>query len=483
MEEKYTQKDTYFFNKDIALQEANKQHRVYTNSTEIDGLQICYYTCDTPLQDAPLNCIYVPLEDVYNYFATTKNRFPKIINFDNTEFSLAEQTEIQSQFNAVMNAAIIERKNLEQIYREEINKQVPNFQDEELRIFIPACRETTVMQYVSKNIAQALEELGYNVRFFIQDDEMQTCSDRLPLFVDLHGFKPHVFIGINHLNNDIINENVFNFIWFQDPMPALYNDSPINVRDRDYIYTLFDEYTEALVKKGVDKNKITHQPFATNPKLFNKDESIKRKDKVVFLGSDYNFDEQTQIDNECMERIYEKIEKNELTMQFIKDIADEYAFEFEHFKMYIIPSLVRRRVVIWLCSLEDVEVEVYGTDTWLQNPEVVPYYKGLLPYGKEMSKVYNGAKYALAAHPQYRYQQRVIEMSACGTIPIVYDCPLVTENFYHDDNVLSFSTFEQLKQCIGKEPKEDPAKIAEDISYKNMAKDIINKVQTHLKGE
>jgi len=483
MEENYTQKDTYFFNKEIALQEANKKHRVYTNSTEIDGLQICFYTDDEPLENAPENCIYVPLENVYNYFATTKNRFPGIINFDNTGYSLGEQTEIQSQFNAVMRAAIMERQNLENIYKEEVSKQIPNFEEEELRIFVPACRETTVMQYVSKNIAEALQELGYNAKFFIQDNEMQTCSDRLPLFVDLHGFNPHIFIGINHLNNDIINENVFSFIWFQDPMPVLYDKSSINIRSRDYIYTLFDEYTEALIKKGVDKNKIFHQPFATNPKLFNKDESIPRKDKVIFLGSDYNFDGDMGLDDELIEKINIHIENNTLSMELIKHMADDYAYDFEKFKMYIIPSLVRRRVVIWLCSLENVEVEVYGTDTWLQNPEVVPYYKGLLPYGEKMSKVYNGAKYALAAHPQYRYQQRVIEMSACGTIPIVYDCSLVTENFYHENNVLSFSTFEELKECIGKEPKEDASKIAEDISYKNMAKDIINKVQNHLKAK
>ena len=483
MKDKRFYHDTFFMDAETALIEAKKNNRVYIGNPEIDGSQICYYAGDEEIPNAPYNCINVPLENVYNYFVSTRNRFPSEVNFNNTEYNQEEKNEFSEYFNTVLELAIKERDRIASILITEINSTKPDFTEEKWRIFIPTCRETTVMQYVSKNIAEAFEKLGFEVHFFIQENDLQVCKDSLPLLFKLHQCKPHIYVSINNPNNVVINEDTFLFTWFQDPMPILYNEEKLLIRQRDYFFTLFDKYKNALTKKGISEKNIFHQSFATNPNLFYKDDTIQKEDKIVFLGSDYNFEKEMNFDiTECINLINKAIDKNRLSKEFLQQLAIAYQIKLDSLEMYIIPSLVRRRVVIWLCSLKNIKVEVYGTDKWLHTPEVKPFYKGLLPYGKEMSKVYNSAKYALAVHPQYRYQQRVIEISACGTIPIVYNCDLVSEDFNHEDNVLSFSTKEDLINIIGKSTKKDPSQIAEDISYKKMCETIIDKVKQELKG-
>ncbi len=473
--------DTYFFNEKEALRTAKQQNRISTSIKTITALQICYYTSNKKLKNAPANCIFLELENVYNYLVTTKNRFPKAISFERSTIDIQEQADIKQAFCEIMDSALKERENLVYLYAQRIFETIPDFNKKPLRVFIPASRETTVMQYVAKNIAEAFEEIGCEVLYFIQD-ELGTCTCNLPMLIALDEFKPHLTVNINHLNNTYINENIFNFVWFQDDMSILYDNTPIEIRGRDYIFVLTNTFKELLFKKNIDENKITYQPFATNPKLFLKKTDIEREDKIVFLGSDYNFENDEEIDENLKNELYNHIDNNTLTFEKIKDISIKNNFDLEDFKTFIITSFVRRRVIVWLCSLENIKIEIYGTDTWLNNPEVIPYYKGLLPYGEEMAKVYNSAKYAIAAHPFYKYQQRLIEMSACGTIPIVYESPMLSEDFSHNENILSFSTKDELKKCIGQRPKKDPSQISEDISYKKMANKIIKTIKNDLEG-
>lgn len=470
--------DTYFFSAKKALEVAKKQNRVETSVKTVDALQVCYYAGEEELENTLKNCIYVPLEEVYNYFISTKKRFPKAISFEDTEYSMPEQAELNAAFSEILGAAKEERSKLVDLYAEEIRLSKLDFNDKKLRVFIPACRETTVMQFVAKNIADAFEELGYEVFYNIQD-ELSDCST-LTFLVNHLAFNPHITVNINHLSNDYISEDVFNFIWVQDPIPQLFNDQELNLRERDYFFTLVDEYNPVLRKKGLRESHLLSQSFATNPRLFFEDTSIKKENKIIFLGSDYNFEARLSatITDKFLQKLYSNIDNNELSPELIDLYAKELYISFDDMNTWIIASIVRRRIIIWLCSLKNIEIEVYGTDTWLNNPEVVPYYKGLLPYGEEMSKVYNSAKYSICAHPKYKYQQRIFEISACGSIPIVYDCPLMSEQFDHDDNILTFSTLSELEECIGKTPKKDPRQIAEDISYKNMVNtitDIVNK--------
>lgn len=101
----------------------------------------------------------------------------------------------------------------------------PDFKDEKLRIFIPTSRYTTVMQYVSKAIYEVLKEYeNYEVELFIEETEFAPSNNPLPLLVAYNNFNPHVVISLNTIL-PFCNEDVFNFIWFQDPMPFILSEN------------------------------------------------------------------------------------------------------------------------------------------------------------------------------------------------------------------------------------------------------------------
>jgi hypothetical protein len=477
--------DTYFFNLGEALQEAQKQNKIGL----FNDLQICYYNGPQMPNNPYPNLISLPTDDICDYMSETPNRMIRQINFGGT-FSEEEQSKMSILIHDLQKISWKNKAAIGDMYRQEIAKTKLDF-TEPLRVLFITTRTTTVLQYVAKNVADAFDELGCDTFVSIEQNAMQSWgsndshgnSDFAWHLKNIHEFNPHIIFNLDWINNSFLGEDVFNFIWFQDPMEILYSHEEIKLRDRDYVFILIDDFKKALMKKGVLEEKIMSQPFATNPNIFYRDESIKKENKIVFLGSDYSFEKDLDIPKDIEEEIYKDIEGNTLSNEKVKDYASRLRMSEDYVATSLISSFVRRRVIIWMCSLENIEVEVYGTDKWLDNKEVAPFYKGLLPYGEEMSKVYNSATYAISAHPLYRYQQRVFEMSACDTIPLVYKCGITREEFFHEDNILSFSKFDELKNLIGAKPKKDSKQISEDISYKTLAQKIIDIVKNEVNND
>jgi len=471
----YPERDTYFFNSEIALQEANKCHRVYTDSSVIDGMQICYYAGDEPLENAPYNCIHVPLENVYNYFVRTKNRIPLVINFDNTEFSLNEQVEVQGQFNVIMQAAIKEKEALIKLYMDEIRAFNPDFSEKKLRVFIPACRETTVMQYVAKNIAEAFKEFDCEVKYFIQDNDLQACKDFLPQLVSVHEFKPHIYLSINHFKHHLISDNIFHFTWFQDPMPLLINEEyKHKLGERDYIFSLFEQFDKKLLAKGISKDRIFRQHFCTNPNIFKERPEIQRKEKIIFIGRLYEGHERNLVGQEELKtELKILIRQGVINLDSIHQLSKKYNIDDSYIVEWLLPSIMRLEIVEWVCSQDILPVELYGSG-WDKIPHLKKFHKGELEYGEDVAKVYNSAKYSLTGDLNYFYQQRLLEISASGTIPLVYSVNLENQPFEHKDNVLLYSTKEELLNNLTKTPKKDSRQIAQEISFEKMAKKMLD---------
>lgn len=475
-------KDTLFFNPKKALAVAKEQNQIETiPGHPVKSLQICYYIGEK-LKDENItkNCIHIELENLYNYFVTTKNRFPTHFDLESTEFNAEEATYLTQKIISVLDAAKEERKNLINIYIKNILEQEPNFNDEKIRVFIPTIREATVIKHVSQNLSEAFLEKEVEVFFYLPDELGD--QNLLPKLHYLYEFNPHIIITIDFIENKIINDKCFYFCWMQDPMAILTNNEVITKRERDFYFSVNDDYTNSLIKKGIPENKIFKQSFPTNPKIFYRDTSIKKENKIVFLGGNYNFDERFNIRKDFQEKIIKNIEKGELNFSVLEKYSLIYNIKIEDLYTWIIPAIVRRTVVKWLASLKDIQVEIYGTSDWLMFEETKPFYKGLLPYGEEMAKVYNSAKYGLVVHSQYMYQQRLCEISACDTIPVVYSSDLLQEEFNHYDNILSFSNKNEFISCINKKPLKESSQIAKDISYKKMVEKIIDLINKENNG-
>ncbi|MBD3830055.1 MAG: hypothetical protein IE890_06165, partial [Arcobacter sp.] len=227
--------DTYFFNVEDAIKESQKNYLVNIGHPTIFGRQICYYNADEKLDNLPDNCIFVPLENFYNFFYTTKYRIPSRVVVYNDDFDNPMEAKLLSdQLVEILKIAKNDRNNLINLYFDENKNLVPNFDDEKLRIFIPTTKYTTVMQYVSKAIYDVLKENDkYDVKLYIEETDFESMQDFLPLLVEYHNFNPHIVININSLYS-FCNEKVFNFVWFQDPMPFIMNEEKYQKKEREY---------------------------------------------------------------------------------------------------------------------------------------------------------------------------------------------------------------------------------------------------------
>ena len=124
-------------------------------------------------------------------------------------------------------------------------------------------------------------------------------------------------------------------------------------------------------------------------------------------------------------------------------------------------------------------MEVYGPG-WEDNDSVKPFYKGITSHGKELADIYRAARYALVVHPFELNSQRLAEVSACGTIPIVYDCRHSSVQPHWENDLLFYSSIEGLKDILESGGGSPVPQIAEYYSYENFARRIIGDIEASL---
>lgn len=243
--------DTYFFNYNDAYNEAKKQNTfgIFNN------LQICYYNGEINEQTPYQNLIPLPIDKICDYMMETPNRMIQNIKFDDN-FNEAQQHQIASYIDQLQQIAAYKKTELGNQYRELIKNQVPDF-NEPWRILFLTTRGTTVLQYAAKNLADAFNDLGYNTFISIEENAMQNWggndSPNNAYFAwhlkNIYEYNPHIIFNLDWINNTFLNDSVFNFVWFQDPMPVMFDQSEIKLRTRDYFFYLLVQFKNALLEK------------------------------------------------------------------------------------------------------------------------------------------------------------------------------------------------------------------------------------------
>ncbi|MDD2894896.1 MAG: hypothetical protein PHG81_02650 [Aliarcobacter sp.] len=470
--------DSYFFNVLDAIEEAKKNNFVKLGHPTIFGKQLCYYNADEKREDLPENCIFVPLENFYNFFYTTKYRLPTRVVVYNDDFSVGGSQILSNQLVKLLNLANTDRNKLIQLYFDENLNLNPDFNDEKLRIFIPSSRYTTVMQYISKGIYDVLKENDkYEVKMFLDETEFESMSDYLPLLVEYHNFNPHIVININQVL-PFCNENVFNFIWFQDPMAFIMDKEEYKKKKREHFFSLTSFFDKCFERKKIPYER---QNFAINEKIFKVNNEIKREDKIVFIGSSYNdIIKPYNLDQNMIEELKSQLEKGlSFNDNFIENILAKYYIDKDILIQKVIPYIVRDFSVIWLCESElskKYKIEVYGWG-WENYPEVSKFFKGALTYGEDLVNVYSSAKYTLAPHADYIIQQRVLEAVACGCQPILYDCREKDTAPYYEDVLIYYKSKDELLESFVDCNDEKFESFIKIFTYKNFAEKILNIVE------
>ncbi len=473
--------DTYFLDAKIALETAKQQNRV-TLTTAVDGLQICYYAGEK-LHKTPKNCIHLPLEEVFSYFQTTMNRLPQKISYGNTSFQEKEQKKFSKKLAEIIAAAQRERLNIINGYIRKIRLHRPDF-SKPLRIFLPACRETTVMQYSAENIAKTFKKMGYKVKYHIQKNDMESCC-AMGALKSIYKFKPHITININHPNNHYIHDDVYNFIWYQDAMNILLTDEKQPHRQRDNYFIYLNDWKDVLVKKGISPEVIYPQYSCINKDDFFIDDKVSRENKIVFAGTYYTKEYIQRmlpfINQDISEKLYSLVENGiDFSSKNISKVllADDITFTDNNI-IYIQQIYIRNKTIEWIteiCNNLNYDLELYG---WAgdihENKNIQKYYKGSLPHS-EIKKLYNSSKYTLLSSGRTINTQRLAESAACGSIPVIFDSRNITlEKETWDKEVLYYKSKKELENILQQqlEPKKDFKKIAKALSYRKLAKKII----------
>lgn len=453
--------DTYFFNYETAYLVAKQENKMDNGYR----LQICYY--DGEYRDSDLvNLVHLPIDHLAENLARGQLRFPTLIEFSDTEFSIEVQNIILESFQENIKIAENLRSKFCQLSFHQAKQLTPNF-DEPLRFYLEANVNTQVMQYVSKNIADALEENGYNVllKFFYGIEDVRSRRD----YVE---FNPHVTININHLNNHYLNKEVYNFIWFQDPMPTITNENEIILRKKDFIFTLTEGIDYLLKKKNV-KNTMS-QVIKSNNSIYNtKYVDIIKENKIVFIGNSYEhltFQNKNEI--EITTEITESLNGKKIDLLFL---AKKYKIDLNYVTNYLYPAIVRINIIKYIAKNSPIPFEIYGKG-WDEIKELKNSYKGSLEYGEEVAKVYNSAKYGLVTNGYY--QQRIYEMSLCDAIPVVYSYGYETEKFEYKDSCFIFNKLQELLDIKNFTPKESLQRIKKDASYDDFIEKIITIVES-----
>ncbi len=468
---KLSPQDTYFFDKNEALENAKQMKRVELDHNTIDGLQVCYFDGESTEYD-PANFIGVPFYSALEFFSFTRLRLPTFLAIP-TGTSEDDADTILNHFEKILSQAALNRiKNSNEYFGKcrglapEWNKNNP------LRIFFMSNRLTTVMKYCTKSLARTFEELGCSTFVSVENNEMEAL-DSIHHLNAYYQFRPHITVNINHINNEFLHPEVFNVTWWQDPMQDLVDNQQLPVRDRDVFYAL-DHEIELLKKCGVKEAYL--QDHCVDMNVFRKRKKIPRRDKAVFVGSNYyDFTGLTKdkFDPSSVRLVEEFIDSSQtVTHSAISDLAKKCSTPLDKFLQLLYSYVIREKTVQWLCLAENIEVEIYGRG-WGNDPIVSSFFKGEIEHGDDLAELYSSAKYALISSGMTVHLTRLGEATACECIPVIFDIREVSNPPFWEKSALYFRTAKDLYKCLQTEPLGSVLPIAHAMSYKRFVQRII----------
>ncbi|MBF0402127.1 MAG: tetratricopeptide repeat protein [Magnetococcales bacterium] len=476
---------TFFLDRQRAADVARQGNSIQ-ESIQTKGVQVCYYAGE-PLADGVANLIAVPTDpqEAETFFCFTTLSLPVEIDFDP---AIAAERLAGSRIAALLNRVRLARvREVQRLAAECRATPPPPFHpDQPLRVYLPASRHGDVLMYNARDLAAGFRRLGCEVLYFVESSPTETFYFHHWLQAQLR-FRPHIVLDINNAFNIASqfsfqsHPDLFRILWFQDPSPAIVEGHPIPWRPRDLIYSISKEFDPMLQRSGA--RTVQRQGFCYDEDIF-KDFGYPRENGVVLVASSHNFVLHHFAGCEPllaqMEAMFEAGEP--MTEAVLDRFAAQFPYSRSDIFIFLWGYVVRNVSARWLCSLADeIQVAVYG-HRWAGNPAVEPFYRGVLPHGPAVAEVYNRVRYVLVSHPFDLQSQRLAEVSACGAVPIVYDCRHRVDPPHWDDHCLWYRTREELRACLTRMPLASPSQICQGRSYTAFAQKILAHV-SQIQGD
>lgn len=472
-------RDSYFFSARDAFREAVQQKYVDMKHPTIFGLQVCYYDGE-PFADAPPNMIHVPAEHVSELLLDAPTRLPTGIRIP-AGTSHAVSQELLSVFETLMQQVQDDRAKLVRERMARSGECAPRGNPERLRVMFATTRTTQVLQYATFGLARAFEALGHEVHVAIESNAMEHLDGHM-LMKHYVEFLPDVFIVINHHRNTWLHPDVTYVAWYQDLMPPLEKAEQLNVRDNDQVYSAFAQLDPYLQACGVST--LYRQAFCVDSEVFHPPVEARRREAIVFVGSAYA----PQVADgprtrEMRSELEQAVARGEVfTEQQVYEMADRMGVDRNQAFWALYHYVTRDFIVHWMCEMlpaAGIEVEVYGR-YWDRDPLVAPFFRGEVSHGEALADLYRQSRYSLVCHPFDLGSQRLVEVAACGCIPVVHDCRAIAEKPHWDDQCLYFSTPNSLVEVLADRPVLDPMPITAERTYLHFARTILQRREAQV---
>jgi hypothetical protein len=468
---------TYFLDRHVAYNVAIRGNRVASDEGwSVDSQQLCYFDGE-PFGHGPSNLVHLPAESVLETLVPTRLCLPTRI-FCGASIAAEQQDAIETTFKELLAQVQSQRHAAAvQLVGRAVAQPPPSIDGRPLKVLLIASRFTQVMQYASRGLGDALARLGCEVDFRIEGSDRE-CWTLMHNIMDYVDSGPHLFISINHFTRDWLHPDVFEVSWWQDPMSSLRNGVWVPERARSIVLSAYPDLDDLLHSKGVKQ--VLRQGFCIDREVFHERPEIPRSPKAVFVGGSYRPRLRSGL-TDAERRVLQRIEEMMLSGEGIRRtdllaLAERYGLQKERVLVDFWSYAVREITVRWLCQVPDLEVEVYGR-CWEDDPLVRPHFRGELPHGEAVARVYNGACCALVCLPTEVNSQRLAEAAACGCIPVVWDNRATAEPPHWEQECLYFRSREDLHHCLHQRPPNPPHAIAEYASYDALAQRILDLVQ------
>ncbi len=251
-------KDTYFIDQLQALNTAKQCNSVPLlqrgSSDQITSKQLCFYHGEALNLEQYRSLINVNLNEMIPYFSETSLRFPsELLLHEGLESAL--KNEIGSHFKAGIDTALHNKKaSLDNLIKQ-ASKSNPDFNEEQLRVFIPVNTLTGKQndgKQSLKKTSEFLENNGFSVlieKDYNEFDDLESINS-IKEYIE---YNPHFTFQRNALDNSYQSLSCINIVLWDQITSQIEQFYPFKTNKNDYIFSDNQEINYYLLRCHIDK--------------------------------------------------------------------------------------------------------------------------------------------------------------------------------------------------------------------------------------
>lgn len=352
-------------------------------------------------------------------------------------------------------------KHYEAVDDDELLAAMGGTADRKPRALLITSRFTSVLQYSTNDSADAMRELGWDVKV-IAEPELWHSTSPVTVLAEIDSFKPDLVFQIDHLRyemNDVYPPQLPFVCWIQDHFVNLTSDyAAASIGERDFVLT--GATYRYVTRHGYPRRQCIDTSKSSRPPVLPASWNCDRED--VFYVSNCSGRAEMVIQEICvrtrdlagpvpekmmyecsaaMMAVYERGESLPTihsVRSLIRNVFDRMKFEaddeLEHFFVDVLwlrlnNVLYRQQALVWTGEIADelgLKFGIYGKD-WDVNPALARYARGMVGYGPELEKLTRESKILLQLEPYACYShQRMLDALLAGGFTLVRGHPLNT---------------------------------------------------------